>query len=148
MIFRFSNSYIRHLQKPRRDKCRFYVNMSKFVPDIARHSFPTKYHMFRRSTFSYIIILFEMSFSCNILWHGTSKYWSSISSGVCTAAKCLLALGSPFPNYELVYGILLCNLGQAQASILSATLKSACLFIFFFFLIYIINHIYILYCNK
>lgn len=42
----------------------------------------------------------------------------------CTAAKCLLALGSPFPNYELVYGILLCNLGQAQTSTL-AILKSA-----------------------
>lgn len=55
----------------------------------------------------------------------------------CTTAKCLLALGSPFPNYELVYEILLCNLGQAQVSTLFDTekcLSSASIK-------YVINHI-------
>lgn len=64
----------------------------------------------------------------------------------CTAAKCLLALGSPFPNYELVYGILLCNLGQAQTSILFPIFKSTCASAF---IKYVINYIYTTYsCVK
>lgn len=66
----------------------------------------------------------------------------------CTTAKYLLALGSPFPNYKLVYEILLCNLGQAQVSTLSDTqkcLSSA-------FIKYVINYISFSFsffcCNK
>lgn len=79
LIFRFGKSYEYIFESPD-DGRRFYTNMSKFVP---RYWTRTRFLRniaiyFDVLTFPYIMLL-KMSFSCNILWHGMSKYWSSIS---------------------------------------------------------------------
>lgn len=85
---------------------------------LASYEIPRHISTYFVLTFPYIVLL-EMSFSCNILWHGTSKYWSSISSTLYNSRSVLLSRSSPFPNYELVYGILLCNLRREWTSTLS-----------------------------
>lgn len=74
------NILVIYFRKSTRRWCRFRINMSKFVDlefDVRFLQNIATY--FDILTFPYVVLL-KMSFSCNILWHGMSKYWSSISS--------------------------------------------------------------------
>lgn len=100
-------------------------SIKTYQNSVADHSTFAFYEIFRHIS---AILRFPISYflRCPFRVISYDTAWANIDLPLvlsCIVAKCLLARGSPFPNYQLVYGILLYNL--EQASTLFDT-KSAC----------------------